>query len=291
MTSPSHTSPPLAVAGLLFNAMVWGLSWWPMRQLQASGLHPLWSTALVFSLITLLLGSVRPRAWRDVLTTPALWLILLASGITNASFNWGITAGDVVRVVLLFYLMPLWLVLLAWWLLNERPTPSAWLRVLMAVGGAAAVLWPPEGQSLWANWHAVDALGLIGGLSFAFNSVMLRREAGRDRASCGLAMFLGGVLVGTGLAVGLDAPLPPTTHVADWLPGAALLGLAFLASNLSFQYGAARLPASITGVVMLTEVLWASGSALWLGAGTLTPALALGGLLIVGAAGLAAWRP
>lgn len=291
MTSPSHTSPPAAVAGLLFNAMVWGLSWWPLRQLQAQGLHPLWSTALVFGLITLLLGGVRPRAWREVFTTPALWLIVLAAGVTNASFNWGITAGDVVRVVLLFYLMPLWLVLLAWWLLGERPSVSAWLRVLLAMGGAAAVLWPPEGQSLGAGWQLVDGLGLLGGLSFAFNSVMLRREAHRNRASCGLAMFLGGVIVGTILAVSMAAPLPSLTRATEWLPGAVLLGLAFLASNLSFQYGAARLPASITGVVMLTEVLWASGSAWWLGAGAMTPALALGGLLIVGAAALAAWRP
>jgi hypothetical protein len=39
---------------------------------------------------------------------------------------------------------------------------------------------------------------------------------------------------------------------------------------------------------MLTEVVFASASALALDAGTLTPALALGGALIVGAAVLAA---
>jgi hypothetical protein len=35
-----------AVLALLFNALTWGLCWWPLRQLQALGLHPLWSTAL-----------------------------------------------------------------------------------------------------------------------------------------------------------------------------------------------------------------------------------------------------
>ena len=54
---------------------------------------------------------------------------------------------------------------------------------------------------------------------------------------------------------------------------------------------AARLPANATAVIMLTEVVFASASALALGAGTLTPSLALGGALIVGAAALAAWRP
>ena len=39
-----------AVAGLLLNAFVWGLSWWPFKQLEALGLHPLWATAIVYGL-------------------------------------------------------------------------------------------------------------------------------------------------------------------------------------------------------------------------------------------------
>ncbi|HET6787920.1 MAG TPA: EamA family transporter, partial [Aquabacterium sp.] len=27
--------------GLIFNAFAWGLSWWPLRELQRLGLHPL----------------------------------------------------------------------------------------------------------------------------------------------------------------------------------------------------------------------------------------------------------
>jgi EamA domain-containing membrane protein RarD len=62
----------------------------------------------------------RPGAWRELLRTPALWVLVLAAGTTNATFNWAVTIGDVVRVVLLFYLMPLWAVLLARALLGER---------------------------------------------------------------------------------------------------------------------------------------------------------------------------
>jgi drug/metabolite transporter (DMT)-like permease len=86
-------------------------------------------------------------------------------------------------------------------------------------------------------------------------------------------------------------PWPPAALGAGWWLFAAGLGVLFLLSNLALQYGAARLPANATAVIMLTEVVFASVSALALGAGTLTPALALGGALIVGAAVLAAWRP
>jgi hypothetical protein len=32
---------PLPVLALTLNAFVWGTSWWPFRQLEARGLHPL----------------------------------------------------------------------------------------------------------------------------------------------------------------------------------------------------------------------------------------------------------
>jgi drug/metabolite transporter (DMT)-like permease len=53
------------------------------------------------------------------------------------------------------------------------------------------------------------------------------------------------------------------------------------------QIGAARLPANITAVVMLTEVLFASVSAIALGAGTLSLLVVAGGAAIIAAAVLA----
>ena len=52
------------------------------------------------------------------------------------------TVGDVVRVVLLFYLMPAWSVLLAWRVLGERPTRMAVVRLVMAFAGVVLVLVP-----------------------------------------------------------------------------------------------------------------------------------------------------
>jgi len=280
----------LPAFALVLNALIWGLSWWPFRQLhEQAGLHPLWTTSGIYVLAALAIGSSRPAAWREVARTPALWLIVLASGTTNATFNWGVTVGDVVRVVLLFYLMPLWAVLLARALLNEPLTGPALLRVAMALGGAVIVLWPEDGTSLLPP-RLTDALGLIGGFTFALNNVMLRKESARSESSRAMAMFLGGALVAGGLALALGTArvAPPTALSAGWLVFALALGALFLLSNLALQFGAARLPANATAVIMLTEVVFASASALVLGAGTLSPALALGGGLIISAAVLAA---
>ncbi len=96
-----------AVLALLVNAFTWGVSWWPLRQLQAAGVHPLWATVLIYVVASALVLLWRPRALALLVRTRSLWWLVLASGCTNAAFNWGMTIGDVVRVVLLFYLMPL----------------------------------------------------------------------------------------------------------------------------------------------------------------------------------------
>jgi len=44
------------------------------------------------------------------------------------------------------------------------------------------------------------------------------------------------------------------------LAGAMLLSVSFLFGNLALQYGAARLPANVTSVVMLTEATYVSSS-------------------------------
>jgi drug/metabolite transporter (DMT)-like permease len=289
---PTPRSTWLPALALIFNALVWGVSWWPFRQLEAVGLHPLATTALVYLLAVIALTLWRPAAWAEVLRHPALWVLVLASGTTNAAFNWAVTIGDVVRVVLLFYLMPLWAVLLARWLLHERLTASALARVALALVGAMVILWPADGRG-WPLPRALpEWLGVIGGFSFALNNVMLRREAARSEAARALAMFTGGAAVATLLALALAAQGVAATALPaaspGWVAGAVVLGVFFLASNLALQYGASRLPANATAVIMLTEVLFASVSALALGAGTLDARLALGGAAIVGAALLAA---
>jgi drug/metabolite transporter (DMT)-like permease len=288
---PPSRIAALPALALAFNAFVWGVSWWPFRRLEEAGVHPLTATALIYLLAVAAITLWRPAAWREVLAHPALWVLVLASGTTNAAFNWAVTIGDVVRVVLLFYLMPLWAVLLARVLLNERLTPSALARVALALAGALVILWPTDGQGWPLPRTLPEALGVLGGFSFALNNVMLRREAARSEGARALAMFFGGAAVAGVLAAALASrgvvpSLPPAQ--AGWIGVALVLGALFLASNLALQYGAARLSANTTAVIMLTEVLFAGVSALLLGAGTLDMRLALGGAAIVGAALLAA---
>jgi drug/metabolite transporter (DMT)-like permease len=281
----------LPALALVLNALIFGVSWWPFRALQDLGLHPLWATALTFILTTLCLSLVRPGAWRDLVRNHQLWWLLAASGLANVGFNWAVTTGDVVRVVLLFYLMPAWSLLLAWPLLGERPRVGAVLRLLLALAGVLIVLKTPNTQ--WPMPASLpDWLALLGGLCFALTNVLLRRLEHTANDARMLSMFVGSALMATcaawaGQQWGLVTAIPWAS--LNWVGLAIGWGVALMVGNLALQYGAARLAASTTSLIMLTEVVFASTSSVLLGAGTLDLRTALGGSLILTAALLAAW--
>ena len=274
------------VLGLLANALVFGLSWWPFREMQSLGLHPLWATALMYGLSFAFISLLRPQWFLSLRQQPLLWWLFLGSGLTNFGFNWAVAQGDVVRVVLLFYTMPAWSVLFAWWLLGEKPDRQAMLRLALALTGVALVLKTPD-----TPWplpdNAMDWLALLGGASFALNNAMLRKLAHLPETDRMGAMFAGGMCLSAVAAIALPASLVSLPTDLSWWPYALGLSLCLLLSNLSLQYGAARLPANTTALIMLSEIVFASASSVYMGVSALSLRKITGGLLIVFAAILA----
>jgi drug/metabolite transporter (DMT)-like permease len=182
--------------------------------------------------------------------------------------------------------------LLAWLILGERPTRTSLARVVLAIAGVALVLKTPE--SPWPVPSSLaDWLALMGGFCFALNNAMLRRLRDVPGEQRTFAMFFGGLLfsftVGSIGSLQGSIALPVMLNAWGW---ALLLGFAifFLVSNITLQYGAARLKASTTSLIMLTEILFATGSSVLLGAAQLETRIVVGGLLIIAAALWAAWE-
>lgn len=284
---------PLPVFALLFNAFIWGLSWWPFRAMHGAGLHPLWATALMYCLLLGGLLALRPSSLRQALQYPVLLLLAASSGLNNVAFNWAVTVGDVVRVILLFYLMPAWAILLAWAILGERPTPMALLRLVLAFGGVLLVLLPADASpaGLMQGLSLADALAVFGGFMFALTNVLLRRLHAIPGQARMLVMFAGCMAMGLATALTAHgAGLVPTFPVVrlDWLGIALALAVLLMLGNWALQFGAAHLPSSVTSVVMLSEVAFASVSSVLIAHETLSARTLLGGACIMAAALLAA---
>jgi drug/metabolite transporter (DMT)-like permease len=277
----------LPVLSLLFAATFWGTVWYPLRLLAEAGISGLWQ-ALISYLVAA--AVVLPVYWsrRGELRGQTLGLVplVLTAGWCNVGFMLGMLEGTVLRVLLLFYLAPVWAVVLARVVLRERLAPRTWVALPMAVVGATLMLYDPAiGLPLPAD--RADWFGLTAGLAFAVTTVETRRLQAISVTAKTLASWLGVLLIAAlGLALGGHAL--PTASAGAWA-GIVVLGCSgFLAATLAVQFGATRLPVQRTTVILLFEIVAGAVSSAWL-AGEYTGSREwIGGLLIAGAGLVAA---
>jgi drug/metabolite transporter (DMT)-like permease len=274
------------VPALLAGATVWGLIWYPYRVLEAAGLSGVLASALTYS-VALALG-VLLLAARRRRERPSWWLLAvgLSSAGCNIGYVLGMLHGEVMRVLLLFYLAPLWTVFLARLLLGERAGRVGLAVIALSLAGAAVMLWQPRlGLPLPGN--AAEWLGLAAGFLFALANVLIRRTPQHSIELKSGAVFLCTAAVGALAA--LFEPRASLAAMAAMHWGlVAGLGIVLLTVNLAVQFGLTHVPANRAIVIFMFELAVAAVSA-WLLAGeTMGLKEWLGGAMIVAASALAA---
>lgn len=281
----------LPVLSLLLAATMWGVIWYPLRLIEAMGLAGLWITVASYS-AALLAGAVILLRRLDELKRKPLTLLFmaLAAGWCNVSFILAILEGSVVRVLLLFYLSPLWTVVLGRFLLHERLSMRARLVFVMAFTGALIMLWDervgmplPTGRSDW--------LALSSGFAFALSNVLIRRLQSvsvqvKTEMSWAGVLFVALVL----LAATSGLELPDAAGSA-WL-WAAMLGIfGIVIMTVSVQFGVTHMPVYRSAVILLFELIAGAVSAHLLADEHVLPREWLGGAMIVAGAWFAAHIP
>ncbi|MDA8128735.1 MAG: DMT family transporter [Betaproteobacteria bacterium] len=253
-----------AIGSLLYAASLWGLVWYPYRLLSEAGVGGVASSLFTYAIPLLLVGWLHARALRDARGRWA-WLAALglAAGWTNLAYVLAVLQGEVVRVLLLFYLSPLWTVLFARFLLHEKLNRAGWAVMALAAGGALVMLWQPGEWPLPAN--RAEWLGLSAGMMFAASNVISRHLAGVDEGAKSVSVWAGVVLLTlVGLALkpaelGFMADAPAMT----WLLLAGV-GIAIGSMTYAVQYGLARVPANQAIVIFLFELVVAAVAAYFL---------------------------
>lgn len=274
---------PLVV--LLFSASLWGLSWWPLKGFAAAGLSGPVLVLLTYGVVGIvgLPWLLRERQrWRG--ETGLLLLLALVGGWANAAFVNALVLGDVVRVMLLFYLSPVWSVLGGRLFLGEAVSRRRALAVVLALAGAFLVV---GGLSaLAAKLSVADLLALSAGLAFAGNNIVSRAAQSTPVWSKTVSVF-----AGCGLAALLMLALTGSSAVAWPTPtlplGLALAAYAFgwmLLATATWQYGVTHMEAGRSGVILIAELLVALVSATLIGGEQLAPREWIGGALITAAA-------
>jgi len=276
------------VLALLFAATFWGFVWFPVRQLDEMGLSGVWQAAISYAAALLVLVSARGVRLRGVSEQPldVFWLVV-ASGWTNVAFLMAVLQGEVVRVLIFFYLSPLWAVLLGSWLLNESIRPVTGLMLMLGLGGAVTLLWQPG--ALGAPINGGDLLALSAGFAFALTNVMTRRLQILGTTAKTQLAWIGVVLV-CAVMIAFEGIALPQVAARAWA-GAAALGVSgFMLSTLAVVYAVSRMPVQRSSVIMLFEIVVGATSA-WLLAGELVDGREwLGGAMIIAAGMIAVFR-
>ncbi len=245
-----------AVAALLVGAGAWGLLWYPLRDFARHGLSGVWLAVMLFagaSVAGLLLGFARGR----LVTGPwRVWFALAAlGGITNVGFVLAVLHDNILRVTLLFYLSPVWSVLLARVFLRERLSFVVLLGIAAALGGTMMLLWRDAAFEL----RFPDVLALIAGASFAAANVILRAHPRLSLEAKVVSTFFGVVFVGL-LVLGLRAHGAPSASGLVLASAAVFGGLGIFVMTWLVQYGVTVLPVRQSAVILLFEVITAAFS-------------------------------
>ncbi len=266
---------------LVFGATTWGIVWYPYRLLAQAGVDGIWSTLFTYAVALAIGIAAFPRVARSLGRVRPLAIVMgLAIGWSNLAYVLGVLEGDVMRVLLLFYLAPLWTVPIARLVLHERLDARGFLVMAIAFAGAMIMLWRPEVGFPWPASRA-EWMGLAAGFLFALGNVLVRRLDDMGDAAKSLVIWAG--VAAVALAHAPFSPSSPADAFAHARAAPLLvlgIGVALFAMSLALQYGLSRLPANRAIVILLFELVVAAIAAYVLAGEVMRPQDWLGGALI-----------
>jgi drug/metabolite transporter (DMT)-like permease len=280
--SMKHKSLP--TFGLLFGAVVWGLIWYPYRLLEQAGISGIQSSLATYGMALALGAALFFRHWRDLARVPkeTLW-IGIAAGWTNLSYVLAVLEGEVMRVLLLFYLAPLWTLLLARLLLKESIGWHGLAIMVLSLAGMMTMLWQGSGLPIPQNW--AEWIALSSGFGFASTNVLTRWAGHLSLKAKSMSVWIGVCFIALLFYQFEPKALPELSSIngLDWIL-MAIMGLLLAATTWLVQFGVTYTPANRAAVIFMFELVVAALSSYLLAGEEMSTREWVGGAMIIAAA-------
>ncbi len=245
---------------LLLAATLWGIFWYPLRILEDNGLSGIWATLFIY-LGTLPILVVLFYRYRQQFSKNSnlLILIALASGWCNTTFILAIIEGPIVRVMILFYLSPLWATLFGVFILKEKFTTLSGAMLTLALIGAIIMLWQEQiGFPIPSS--ANDWLALSSGFAFAITNVLARKAQDAPVQLKVVFSWLGVILI-SGVLVIFDSSSIVNTSIQVIFSATLIGALLIVVMTVTVMYGVSNMPVQRSAIILLFEIIVAAVSA------------------------------
>ncbi|PSL20468.1 DMT family transporter [Shimia abyssi] len=272
--------------GLFLGGAMWGAIWIPIRAIEHAGPQSAWPGFLLYVCTAVLLLPVLVRSWSQIRQN--FWAVASCGLLTGMAFSFYATSlllTDVVRAILLFYLTPIWGTILGVAVLSERLTLWRALALVAGLGGLLAVLWDGGGVP-WPR-NTGDWLALASGVAWAAGTLQLHRNPSISVGSqvvafaWGSLVVTGGLIVVTGDALGA---VPMRSELGAAFPLVLATSLYMVPMLFLTIWPARLLTPGRVGLLLMSEVIVAVGTAFWLSGEPFGMREAIGTVLILSSA-------
>lgn len=253
--------PSLAI---LFSTFLWGTLWIPLRQLDNAGLSGAWAMFPGVALPLVLLLPLGLLRWRRL---AAGGRPLLAAGfimaVCIALYAEALLRGTVARVMLLFYLTPVWSTLLARFMLAHPLTRRRVATIILGLAGMVIVFGAGDGPPLPRS--VAEWMGLLSGFCWGLSMVYIRRAEGSSDLDKTFVFFVffGCVFLLLTLVPGGRNWTTPTAEILMRSAGWVLaLGLVWMPVVIWLtMFGGSRLDPGRVAVLLMLEIVVGLASA------------------------------
>jgi drug/metabolite transporter (DMT)-like permease len=248
VTKPENKT---AIAALLVLALLWGYNWVQMKiavqyasPFVFAGLRIVLGAASLLLSLALLRKPIAPKEVPGTLLTGLLQI----SGMYGFA-TWALVSGGAGKTAVLVYVMPFWVLILAWLFLGERVKGMQWVAIAISVCGLLLILEPTNLNGTIFS----KVLALLSGMSWAGGVIVAKKL--RQTVELDLLSFTAWQMVFGAIPLVLTAVLVPSTPIVWSTPFITALIYAVIPgtaiATLLWLYVLNCLPAGIAGLGLL----------------------------------------
>lgn len=275
-------NPKYAVLVLIISSIGWGITWLPIKLINEMGLDSMQLILIAFSsgtIVSLPWLFKQHARWKSSLGF--MLMIGIAGGFANSAFQTAIVHGDVIRVMILFYMLPVWSVIGGRIFLQEQIDRLRLSAVVLCLAGAAIILdvWNTSWQGI--SW--IDLLAIGSGLGLAATNILFRFTQTIPLMSKISVTFIGcTVIIGAFLGTSTTSAALPGNQA---IPLAMLYGAIWIMLiTIGTQWAVTKMEAGRSSIILVMELVVAVVSAAIISNAQLGMNEMIGGAMVIGAA-------